>query len=127
MIKLKIKNIKNDSSLYTLKIMQTFDIKETLNTKYMTDIMEFNDNDNLIGIVNYLYYPVLNYEKLFIRSIYYTDIKYLDNIIKEFIKIMKKKYNSIFTNINQGKFDKYTIDALKNNNFNGDEYFFLTY
>lgn len=127
MIKLKIKNIKNDSSLYTLKIMQTFDIKETLNTKYMTDIMEFYDNDNLIGIVNYLYYPVLNYEKLFIRSIYYTDIKYLDDIIKEFIKRMKKKYNSIFTNINQGKFDKYTIDALKNNNFNGDEYFFLTY
>jgi hypothetical protein len=127
MVKLKIKNIKNDSSLYTLKIMQTFDIKETLNTKYMTDIMEFYDNDNLIGIVNYLYYPVLNYEKLFIRSIYYTDIKYLDDIIKEFIKIMKKKYNSIFTNINQGKFDKYTINALKNNNFNGDEYFFLTY
>jgi hypothetical protein len=47
-MKLKTKNIKNEGSAYILKLLQTFNIKETLNAKYITNIMEFYNNDELI-------------------------------------------------------------------------------
>lgn len=74
-----------------------------------------------------MYYPVLDYEKLYIRNIYFTNEQYLDNMIKIFITKMKKIYNSIFTNINHGNFDKETIKTLLSNNFYGDEYIFFKY
>lgn len=126
-MKLKTKNIKNDSTSYILKLMQTFNIKETLNVKYITNLMEFYDNDILIGVINYMFYPVLDYEKLYIRNIYFTNEIYLDEMIKIFITKMKKIYNSIFTNINHGNFNKIIIQTLLNNNFYGDEYIFLKY
>jgi hypothetical protein len=55
-MKLKVKNIKNDSSAYILKIMQTFNIKDTLNVKHLTNIMEFYYNDSLVGIINYMFF-----------------------------------------------------------------------
>ena len=126
-MKLKIKNIKNDSAEYVLKLMQTFNIKDTLNTKHVTNIMEFYDDNKLIGIINYLYYVVLDYKKLYIRNIYYINEKYLDTMIKQFIIKSKKIYGSIFTNRNHGNFDKKVIETLLNNKFFGDDYIFLEY
>ena len=124
---IKSKVILNDSVEYVLKIIKEFDIKEPINPKHMTEIMEFYDDKKLIGIVNYLSYPVLDYEKIFIRSIYYKDSKYIDKMIKLFIKKMKVKYNAIYTNIIQPKYNKNIIDTLLKNDFYGDEYFFLRY
>ncbi len=126
-MKLKNKNIKNDSSVYMLKLVQTFNIKETLNVKHLANIMEFYDGDKFIGIINYMFYQVLDFKKLYIRNIYFVNEKYLDSMIKIFVSKMKNIYNSIFTNVKHNNFDNKTIETLLNNNFQGDEYISFKY
>jgi hypothetical protein len=125
---MKIKEIKNNKSIdYVLKIANVFNIQTTLNIKYFTNIIEFYENDELIGIINYHICPIMDKYKMFIRSIHYINVTYLDRMIKLFIKTMKEKYVAIFTNIINEQFNKEVIDTLLNNNFNGSEYISLDY
>ena len=125
---MKIKEIKNNKNVdYILKIAKIFNINDTLNIKYYTNIIEFYEKDELVGIVNYHALPVQNYYKMFIRSIHYTDVNILDVMIKLFVKTMKDKFISIFTNIINEPFNKETINVLLNNSFSGSEYIFLDY
>ena len=125
---MKIKEIKNNKNIdYVLKIANKFNIQTALNIKYYTNIIEFYENNELIGIINYHVCPIMDKYKMFIRSIHYLNITYLDQMIKLFIKTMKQNYVAIFTNIINEPFDKEVINILLNNNFSGSEYIFLDY
>ncbi len=85
-----------------------------------------DDNDNLIGFVNYVENHYFDYTKSFINMIYFTDNTYLDMMIKLMIKQLKqKKYSYALLNSKSELFDKNTIKILKSNDFTGDDFLFL--
>ena len=93
---------------------------------YKNIIEFFDDNDNLIGFVNYVENHYLDYTKSFIKMIYFTDKTFLDLMIKQMIKQLKqKKYSYALLNSESKSFDKNTIDILKSNDFAGDDFLFL--
>ena len=94
--------------------------------EYKNIVKFFDDNNNLIGFVNYVENHYLDYTKSFINMIYFTDNTYLDKMIKLMIKQLKqKKYSYVLLNSENDLFDKNTIKILKSNDFTGDDLLFL--
>jgi hypothetical protein len=126
-MRIKSKLITKTNPEYIAKIINHFNISKPINPNHMTELMEFYIDKELIGIVNYLSYPVLDYEKIFIRSIYYISSDYLDAMVKIFINKMKPRYNAIYTNVSSAMTDKNIINTLLQNDFYGNDILFLRY
>ena len=110
-----------------LKLSSIFRLESPINMNEYKNIIEFfDDDDNLIGFVNYVENHYLDYTKSFINMIYFTDNTYLDMMIKLMIKQLKqKKYSYALLNSESNLFDKNTIKILKSNDFTGDDFLFL--
>lgn len=124
---MKAKIIKKKNINEILKLSSIFRLESPINMNEYKNIIEFfDDNDNLIGFVNYVENHYLDYTKSFINMIYFTDNTHLDMMIKLMIKQLKqKKYSYALLNSESDLFDKNTIKILKSNNFAGDDYLFL--
>ena len=124
---MKAKIIKKPNINEILKLSSIFRLESPININEYKNIIEFfDDNDNLIGFVNYVENHYLDYTKSFINMIYFTDNTYLDMMIKLMIKQLKqKKYYYALLNSESDLFDKNTIKILKLNNFAGDDFLFL--
>ena len=124
---MKIKIIKKPNIDEILKLSSVFKLDSPININEYKNIIEFFDNDNnLIGFVNFIETVYLNYTKTFIKMIYFTDDKNLDSIIKKMIKYLRQqKYSYVFLNSESESFNKNTIIILKLNDFVGDDFLFL--
>ena len=124
---MKAKIIKKPNITEILKLSKIFDLESPININDYKNIIEFFDeNNNLIGFINFIESVCLNYTKTFIKFITFTDKNNLDLMIKQMIEIMKQKnYSYTFLNSDNNSFDKYTINILKLNNFTGDDFLFL--
>jgi len=124
---MKSKIIKKPNFNEILKLSSIFGLENPINMNEYKNIIEFfDDNDNLIGFVNYVENHYLDYTKSFISMIYFTDNTNLDMMIKLMIKQLKqKKYSYALLNSESDLFDKNTIKILKSNDFAGDDYLFL--
>ncbi len=124
---MKAKIIKKPNINEILKLSSIFLLESPINMNEYKNIIEFfDDDDNLIGFVNYVENHYLDYTKSFINMIYFTDKIFLDLMIKQMIKQLKqKKYSYALLNSENKLFDKNTINILKSNNFIGDDYLFL--
>ena len=124
---MKAKIIKKPNINEILKLSSIFRLDSPININEYKNIIEFfDDNDNLIGFVNYVENHYLDYTKSFIKMIYFTDKTFLDLMIKQMIKQLKqKKYSYALLNSESKSFDKNTIDILKSNDFAGDDFLFL--
>ena len=124
---MKAKIIKKPNITEILKLSKIFDLESPININDYKNIIEFFDeNNNLIGFINFIESVCLNYTKTFIKFITFTDKNNLDLMIKQMIEIMKQKnYSYTFLNSDNNSFDKYTINILKSNNFTGDDFLFL--
>jgi hypothetical protein len=124
---MKAKIIKKPNINEILKLSSIFRLDSPININEYKNIIEFFDeNDNLIGFVNYVENHYLDYTKSFIKMIYFTDKTFLDLMIKQMIKQLKqKKYSYALLNSESKSFDKNTIDILKSNDFAGDDFLFL--
>lgn len=124
---MKAKIIKKPNINEILKLSFIFRLESPININGYKNIIEFfDDNDNLIGFVNYVENHYLDYTKSFINMIYFTDNTYLDMMIKLMIKLLKqKKYSYALLNSESDLFDKTTIEILKLNKFAGDDFLFL--
>ena len=131
-IKAKLLTEKEMDFNYLIKIFQKFKINKTLDVDYYKNAVEiYDENNELIGFINYKIANLWNqktnkiYERSFIRSIHYIDLKYLDVIIKKMQEILKNKYLYIYTDITSNVYDDNIINALKSNNFEGDEFVYF--
>jgi len=124
---MKAKIIKKPNINEILKLSSIFRLESPINMNEYKNIIEFfDDDDNLIGFVNYVENHYLDYTKSFINMIYFTDNTYLDMMIKLMIKQLKqKKYSYALLNSESDLFDKNTIKILKSNDFTGDDFLFL--
>jgi hypothetical protein len=124
---MKAKIIKKPNINEILNLSSIFRLESPININEYKNIIEFfDDNDNLIGFVNYVENHYLDYTKSFINMIYFTEDTYLDMMIKLMIKQLKqKKYSYALLNSESDLFDKNTIKILKLNNFAGDDFLFL--
>jgi hypothetical protein len=124
---MKVKIIKKPSLNEILILSKTFDLESPINLNdYKYIIVFYDKSKNIIGFVNFVENYYLEYTKTFIRQIYFIDKKYLDAIIKKMIKVMEtQKYSHSYLHCDDENFDKNTIDVLKLNGFNGDDFLFL--
>jgi len=124
---MKAKIIKKPSLNEILILSKTFDLESPINLNdYKYIIVFYDKSKNIIGFVNFVENYYLDYTKTFIRQIYFIDKKYLDAIIKKMIKVMEtQKYSHSYLHCDDENFDKNTIDVLKLNGFNGDDFLFL--
>ena len=97
---MKAKIIKKPNINEILKLSSIFRLDSPINMNEYKNIIEFfDDNDNLIGFVNYVENHYLDYTKSFIKMIYFTDKTFLDLMIKQMIKQLKQKnYSYAFLN-----------------------------
>ena len=116
---MKAKIIKKPNINEILKLSSIFRLESPININEYKNIIEFfDDNDNLIGFVNYVENHYLDYTKSFINMIYFTDNTYLDMMIKLMIKQLKqKKYSYALLNSESDLFDKNTIKILQQGHF----------
>ena len=121
---LKAKLINN---IDIFKLSDKFDVaKNGLKIDDYKNIIEFYDEDNkIVGFVNFIESVYLEYTKTYIKSIYFVDKKYLDLIIKKMINVMKKKYIYTYLDSENKSYDDNIINILKLNNFIGDDFLFL--
>ena len=124
---MKVKIIKKPSLNEILILSKTFDLESPINLNdYKYIIVFYDKSKNIIGFVNFVENYYLDYTKTFIRQIYFIDKKYLDAIIKKMIKVMEtQKYSHSYLHCDDENFDKNTIDILKLNGFDGDDFLFL--
>jgi hypothetical protein len=124
---LKAKLINNIDIGNVLKLSDIFDIaKNGLKIDDYKNIIEFYDEDNnIVGFVNFIESVYLEYTKTYIKSIHFIDINYLDQIIKKMINVMKKKYIYTYLDSENKSYDDNIINILKLNNFIGDDFLFL--
>lgn len=124
---MKVKIINKPNIKDILKLSSIFKLESPINMNEYKNIIEFfDDDDNLIGFINYVENYYLDFTKSFIKMIYFTDNTYLDLMIKQMIKLMKqKKYSYTFLNSESDSYDKNTINILKLNDFTGDDFLFL--
>ena len=124
---MKVKIIKKPSLNEILILSKSFDLESPINLNdYKYIIVFYDKSKNIIGFVNFVENYYLDYTKTFIRQIYFIDKKYLDAIIKKMIKVMEtQKYSHSYLHCDDENFDKNTIDVLKLNGFNGDDFLFL--
>ncbi len=84
--------------------------------------MEFYNNNELIGLVNYCLTPSMKgKDKLFIRNLYYNDNKYLNDIIVSLCNYCKNNKLIILTTTDnrEKNFTEECINEFYNNNFKG--------
>ena len=95
---LKAKLINNTDIGNIFKLSDKFDIaKNGLKIDDYQNIIEFYDEDNnIVGFVNFIESVYLEYTKTYIKSIHFIDKKYLDLIIKKMINVMKNIYIYIY-------------------------------
>jgi hypothetical protein len=119
---MKSKLLKNPDIDEILKISRIFNLESPIKiSEYKNIIVFYNDNDELIGFVNYVENHYLNFTKSFINMIYFVENTYLDSMIKRMIEQMKQKGYSYII-LDTDLFDGYIIDVIKSNNFVGDDY-----
>lgn len=125
-MRLKAKLIKKPNIINLIKIYQIFNIDDNINIDNYKNIIEFYEDNQLIGFINFIEIVYLEYTKTFIKSINVIDKKYLDYVIKKMIIIMRKnKYTYTHLDSENKSYDKNTIEILKLNNFVGDDFLFL--
>jgi hypothetical protein len=123
---MKAKIIKKPSLDEILNLSNIFNLESPINlNNYEYIIIFYDKNKNIIGFINFIEIYYYKYTKTFIREIYFIDEKYLNAIIQKMIKVMEiQKYSYSYLHCDEN-FDKNTIDILKLNGFDGDDFLFL--
>jgi len=123
---MKAKIIKKPLLNEILNLSKIFNLESPINLNDYKYIIVFCDKQkNIIGFVNFVENYYLDCTKTFIREIYFIDEKYLNAIIQKMIKVMEiQKYSYSYLHCDEN-FDKNTIDILKLNGFDGDDFLFL--
>ena len=104
-----------------LQLATIFNIA-SIDTQYYKNILEFYENDKIIGFVNYCINPSMGRrDNLFIRNLYYNDSNILNNIVVSLCNYCKSKNLIIITTLDnkEKKFTDECITAFYNNNFTG--------
>lgn len=115
----KIKELNNPSYEFLLQNALIFEIKE-LDIQMYKNILLIHEDKQLVGLINYCITPSMKgKDKLFIRNIFYTDNKLLNNIIQALCFYCEKKKYSIYTTLTENELKKECIDAFYSNNFLG--------
>ncbi len=104
-----------------LQLATIFNIA-SIDTQYYKNILEFYENDKIVGFVNYCINPSMgSRDNLFIRNLYYSDSNILNNIVVSLCNYCKSKNLIIITTLDnkEKKFTDECITAFYNNNFTG--------
>ncbi len=118
---LKTKNIDNIDFENLIKLFVTFDIKTTLKCDDYKKIIQFYDDNELVGFMNYVELSVIGQKKLYIKSIHSINDNYLDIIVKKMIKTLINKYYYLFADTNNELLTENIIKTLRENEFDGGE------
>jgi hypothetical protein len=115
---LVVKEVNNTNYKKLLQLTAIFNIA-SIDIPYYKNILEFYENDKLVGLVNYCINPSMgSKDHLFIRNLYYNDSNILNNIVVSLCNYCKSK-NLIIITTNDGDFTNECITAFYNNNFTG--------
>lgn len=115
---LVVKEVNNANYKKLLQLAAIFNIA-SIDIPYYKNILEFYENDKLVGLVNYCMNPSMgSKDHLFIRNLYYNDSNILNNIVVSLCNYCKSK-NLIIITTNDGDFTNECITAFYNNNFTG--------
>jgi hypothetical protein len=115
---LVVKEVNNANYKKLLQLAAIFNIA-SIDIPYYKNILEFYENDKLVGLVNYCINPSMgSKDHLFIRNLYYNDSNILNNIVVSLCNYCKSK-NLIIITTNDGDFTNECITAFYNNNFTG--------
>jgi hypothetical protein len=115
---LVVKEVNNANYKKLLELAVIFNIA-SIDIPYYKNILEFYENDKLVGLVNYCINPSMgSKDHLFIRNLYYNDSNILNNIVVSLCNYCKSK-NLIIITTNDGDFTNECITAFYNNNFTG--------
>lgn len=115
---LVVKEVNNANYKKLLQLVAIFNIA-SIDIPYYKNILEFYENDKLVGLVNYCINPSMgSKDHLFIRNLYYNDSNILNNIVVSLCNYCKSK-NLIIITTNDGDFTNECITAFYNNNFTG--------
>ena len=117
-MELVVKEVNKAKLEKLLQLATIFNIA-TIDTSYYKNILEFYENNKIVGFVNYCINPSMgSRDNLFIRNLYYSDSNILNNIVVSLCNYCKSK-NLIIITTNDGDFTDECITAFYNNNFTG--------
>ena len=120
---LVVKEVNNANYKKLLQLAAIFNIA-SIDIPYYKNILEFYENDKLVGLVNYCINPSMgSKDHLFIRNLYYNDSNILNNIVVSLCNYCKSKNLIIITTLDnkEKNFTDECIIAFFNNNFTGKD------
>jgi hypothetical protein len=124
---LKVIKIENPDLDLIINLAKKFNFDNIKMSNYEA-ILEFIDNNNLVGFINYTIHPSMaGKHRVYIRNLYYINNTYIDTIIKSLCKYCKKKNLTIKTELNAGQFNDKCKEAFYKNNFKGNDIIYYIY
>ena len=126
-MELKIKKIENIDIDMLMELANKFKFND-INLSFYEHIFEFYDNGELIGIINYCILPSMTgKDRVFIRNLFYSNDKYIYDIIKSLCIYCKKKKLTINTSLENNNFNNKCKKAFYDNNFTGNGWIYYIY
>ena len=113
---ISVKIIENPDCMLLIEIANILNIQK-LQLNYYETIFEVKLDNALIAIINYKCISSRTKNRLYIRNIHYSNIIYLDTIIKELCGYFKNYI--LETNIDDEHISDECILVMRNNNFEG--------
>jgi hypothetical protein len=113
---ISVKIIENPDCMLLIEIANILNIQK-LQLNYYETIFEVKLDNTLIAIINYKCISSRTKNRLYIRNIHYSNIIYLDTIIKELCGYFKNYI--LETNIDDENISDECIRVMRNNNFEG--------
>ena len=113
---ISVKIIENPDCMLLIEMANILNIQK-LQLNYYETIFEVKLDNALIAIINYKYISSRTKNRLYIRNIHYSNIIYLDTIIKELCGYFKNYI--LETNIDDENISDECIRVMRNNNFDG--------
>ena len=113
---ISVKIIENPDCMLLIEMANILNIQK-LQLNYYETIFEVKLDNALIAIINYKCISSRTKNRLYIRNIHYSNIIYLDTIIKEFCGYFKNYI--LETNIDDENISDECIRVMRNNNFEG--------
>ena len=113
---ISVKIIEHPDCMLLIEMANILNIQK-LQLNYYETIFEVKLDNALIAIINYKYISSRTKNRLYIRNIHYSNIIYLDTIIKELCGYFKNYI--LETNIDDENISDECIRVMRNNNFDG--------
>lgn len=124
---LKVIKIENPDLDLIINLAKKFNFDNIKMSNYEA-ILEFIDNNNLVGFINYTIHPSMaGKHRVYIRNLYYINNTYIDDIIKSLCKYCKKNNLTIKAELNAGQFNDKCKEAFYKNDFKGNDIIYYIY